>query len=159
VLTEAGARYLARVEALLDELAEATADLERSDAKTILTVSAGPSIIARWLIPRLGRLVERHDIDVRVVASPSVIDFAHDEVDVAIRHGCGTYEGLRSDLLLREESFPSVAPRCWPADRAFASPPICRSTFCCINRMLRGLTGTRILTILLVGRTGSPRSE
>ena len=110
VLTEAGARYLARVEALLDELAEATADLERSDAKTILTVSAGPSIIARWLIPRLGRLVERHDIDVRVVASPSVIDFAHDEVDVAIRHGCGTYEGLRSDLLLREEFFPVCSP-------------------------------------------------
>jgi LysR family transcriptional regulator, glycine cleavage system transcriptional activator len=110
VLTEAGNRYLGRVEVLLDELAEATADLERNETTRILTVSAGPSFVARWLIPRLGRLVELHDIDVRVVASPSVIDFAHDEIDVAIRHGCGTYEGLRSDLLLQEQFFPICSP-------------------------------------------------
>jgi LysR family transcriptional regulator, glycine cleavage system transcriptional activator len=110
VLTEAGGRYLARVKALLDELAEATADLERSETTKILTVSAGPSIVARWLIPRLGRLVERHDLDVRLVASPSLTDFAHDGVDVAIRYGCGTFDGLRSDLLLREEFFPVCSP-------------------------------------------------
>ena len=109
-LTEAGRNYLARVEALLDELADATADLERSDTKKVLTVSADPSLVARWLVPRLGRLVERHDLDVRVVASPSLTDFAQDGIDVAIRHGCGTYEGLRSDLLLREEFFPVCSP-------------------------------------------------
>ena len=109
-LTEAGRHYLARVEALLDELADATADLERSDTKKVLTVSADPSLVARWLVPRLGRLVERHDLDVRVVASPSLTDFAQDEIDVAICHGCGTYEGLRSDLLLREEFFPVCSP-------------------------------------------------
>jgi len=110
VLTEAGGRYLARVKALLDELAEATADLERSETTKILTVSAGPSIVTRWLIPRLGRLVERHGLDVRLVASPSLTDFAHDGVDVAIRYGCGTFDGLRSDLLLREEFFPVCSP-------------------------------------------------
>lgn len=110
VLTAVGRSYLARVESLLDELAEATADLERSDTAKVLTVCAGPSLVARWLIPRLGRLVARHDLDVRVIASPPLTNFAHEEVDVAIRHGSGVYEGLRSDLLLREEFYPVCSP-------------------------------------------------
>ena len=111
VVTEAGRGYLSRVENLLDQLAEATADLQRLETSEVLTVSAGPSLVARWLIPRLGRLVERHrDLKVRVLASASLADFEHEEVDVAIRHGSGTYEGLRGDLLMREDFYPVCSP-------------------------------------------------
>jgi LysR family glycine cleavage system transcriptional activator len=111
VVTEAGRGYLSRVENLLDQLAEATADLGRIESSKVLTVSAGPSLAARWLIPRLGGLVERHrELTVRVLATPSLADFEREEVDVAIRHGCGTYEGLRGDLLMREDFFPVCSP-------------------------------------------------
>ncbi|WP_394825486.1 transcriptional regulator GcvA [Pendulispora albinea] len=111
MLTDAGRDYLERVGALLDQLADATAELQRREASKVLTVSALPSFVARWLIPRLGRLTERHpDLDVRVLASVPQTDFAREEVDVAIRLGPGTYEGLRSDLLLREDFYPVCSP-------------------------------------------------
>jgi LysR family transcriptional regulator, glycine cleavage system transcriptional activator len=111
VVTEAGRSYLHRVGSLLDQLAEATADLQRLETSKVLTVSGGPSFVARWLIPRLGRLTERHpELEVRMLASAQLIDFTREEVDVAIRHGSGTYEGLRSDLLMREDFFPVCSP-------------------------------------------------
>jgi LysR family transcriptional regulator, glycine cleavage system transcriptional activator len=112
VVTEAGGRYLARVGALLDQLDEATADLQRRDTSRVLTVSAMPSMVSRWLIPRLGRLTERHpELDVRILASVVRTDFAREEVDVAIRTGPGSNKGLRSDLLMREDFYPVCSPQ------------------------------------------------
>jgi LysR family transcriptional regulator, glycine cleavage system transcriptional activator len=110
-VTEAGRGYLCRVGVLLDQLAEATADLQRSGNSSVLTISAAPSFVARWLVPRLGRLTERHrELDVRLLASVSLTDFARDEVDVAVRHGPRVDEGLRSDLLMREDFYPVCSP-------------------------------------------------
>ena len=111
VVTKAGEHYLAGIGRLLDQLAEATADLKRLETSSVLTVSAMPSMVSRWLIPRLGRLTERHpDLDVRLVAKVPRTDFAREEIDVAIRTGAGSYDGLRSDLLLREDFFPVCSP-------------------------------------------------
>ena len=88
VVTEAGGRYLARVGTLLDQLDEATADLQGLETSRVLTVSAMPSVVSRWLIPRLGRLTERHpELDVRILATVARTDFAREEIDVAIRIG------------------------------------------------------------------------
>ena len=111
VVTEAGGRYLARVGGLLDQLAESTADLQRVESSTVLRVSAMPSLVSRWLIPRLGRLNERHpELDVRIVATIAPTDFTREEVDVAIRIGEGSYAGLRSDFLMSEDYFPVCSP-------------------------------------------------
>ena len=111
VVTEAGERYLARIGTLLDELDEATVDLQRLETSRMLTVSAAPSLVSRWLIPRLGRLTERHpELDVRLVVSEKLTDFAREDIDVAVRHGTGSYEGLRSDLLMPEDFFPVCSP-------------------------------------------------
>ena len=110
-VTEAGGRYLVGVSTLLDQLAEASADLQRLEISRVLTVSAAPSLISRWLIPRLRRFT-RHDPDfeVRVKVSATFTDFAREEVDVAIRQGEGSYEGMRSDLLMRVNFWPVCSP-------------------------------------------------
>jgi len=111
-LTEAGTTYLNRVRPLLDGLAEATTSLYRFKTSKILTVSAMPSFVARWLVPRLGRLTSlRSDLDVRVLASVPPTDFSREDVDLAVRLGAGRYEGLRSHLLLRERFFPVCSPK------------------------------------------------
>jgi LysR family glycine cleavage system transcriptional activator len=111
VVTEAGGRYLARVGTLLDQLDEAKADLQGLETSRVLTVSAMPSVVSRWLIPRLGRLTERHpELDVRIVATVARTDFAREEIDVAIRIGGGSYEGLRSELLMSEDFYPVCSP-------------------------------------------------
>jgi LysR family glycine cleavage system transcriptional activator len=111
VVTEAGRGYLDHVGILLDQLADATADLQRRKTSEVLTVSAGPSFMARWLVPRLGRLTERYpDLEVRMLASVQLTDFGREDVDVAIRHGFGIYDGLRSDLLVREDFYLVCSP-------------------------------------------------
>jgi LysR family glycine cleavage system transcriptional activator len=110
-LTEAGRSYLARVGALLDQLADATADVQRSENAETLTISATPSFVARWLVPRLGRLGERvPGIDVRLEVSVRLADFAREKVDVAIRYRAAVGAELHSELLMREDLSPVCSP-------------------------------------------------
>jgi len=106
-LTPLGERYAASVSEALDILHEATARALRPDRSRVLTVSTIPSFASAWLIPRLGRLKERHpDLEIRVSISMERTDFAREGVDVAIRFGKGVYPGLRTDLLMEETFFP-----------------------------------------------------
>jgi LysR family glycine cleavage system transcriptional activator len=106
-LTGVGERYAASLSELLDRLNEATARALRPDGSRTLTVSTLASFAANWLIPRLGRLRDRHpDLDVRVSVSAGRTDFAREDVDVVVRFGRGVWPGLRSDLLLQETFFP-----------------------------------------------------
>src|SRR5262245_45015153 len=101
VVTEAGERYLAGIGRVLDQLSAATADLKRLEGSKVLKVSAMPSMVTRWLIPRIGRLTTAHPaLDVRLLATVSQTDFAREDIDVAIRIGRGCYQGMRSDLLM-----------------------------------------------------------
>ena len=106
-LTRVGEHYARSISQFLDQLNEATARAQRPAASNILTVSTVPSFALSWLIPRLGSLKARHpDLEVRVSISPSLTDFAIEDVDVAIRLGQGVYPGLRSELLMQENYFP-----------------------------------------------------
>jgi LysR family glycine cleavage system transcriptional activator len=112
VMTEAGKRYLAGVGRLLDQLSEATADLRRLETGRVLKVSAMPSMVTRWLIPRLERLTARHPgLDVRLFATTAQTDFAREDIDVAIRIGRGCYPGMHSELLMHEDYFPVCSPK------------------------------------------------
>ncbi len=117
-LTPAGRQYAAALQPLLSGLAEVSEAVKRQGDDRVVTVTSVPSLVARWLMPRLGRLRERHpEIDMRVLASLHPVDFVREGVDVAIRLGTGPYPGLQADLLL-EEWFSAV---CSPAFKA-ASP-------------------------------------
>ena len=66
-LTEAGRHLAGRVGAALREIADAAQAVRRRDRGRVLTVSTLPSFAARWLMPRLGRFMERHpEIDVNL---------------------------------------------------------------------------------------------
>src|SRR6476646_9095495 len=77
-----------------------------------LTVTASPSIAAKWLVLRLHRFQAQHpDIDVRISTSDDVVDLTKGDFDLAIRYGTGRYPGLDVELLLRNEVFPACSPR------------------------------------------------
>jgi LysR family glycine cleavage system transcriptional activator len=110
-LTQSGQRYAGAVSQLLDDLADATSRLMAQDNGHILTVSTVPSFASQWLIPRLGSFRQRNPgLDVRVIASNSLTDFAREDVDLVIRYGRGQYPGLWSELLLEETYFPVCSP-------------------------------------------------
>jgi len=112
-LTPAGARYLPPLRDAFDQLDRATRGLRtRAPAAPRLVLSVVPSFGAIWLVPRLGRFRTRHpEIDLVVLSSAELVDFARDPVDVGVRFGPGRYRGVRADLLFAEEYFPVASPK------------------------------------------------
>jgi LysR family transcriptional regulator, glycine cleavage system transcriptional activator len=77
-----------------------------------LTVTASPSIAAKWLVLRLHHFQEQHaDIDVRISATDDLVDLTKGDFDIAIRYGTGKYPGLDVELLFRNEVFPACSPQ------------------------------------------------
>src|SRR5688572_7047856 len=65
-----------------------------------ITLSIIPSFGSRWLVPRLGKFLDRHaDTEVRISASERLVDLASEGIDLGIRYGFGRYPGLVSEKL------------------------------------------------------------
>ncbi|HLO77829.1 MAG TPA: transcriptional regulator GcvA [Magnetospirillum sp.] len=110
-LTEAAATALPLVSDSFDLLERAVERLRQGRDHGPLVVSASPAFAARWLIPRLARFQTRHpDIDLRLSASIRLVDFATEDVDVAIRYGAGHYPGLHVERVKMEEVVPVACP-------------------------------------------------
>ena len=112
ILTEAGRDYLAVIRDAFDQIAVGTERLLRRQGSGTLTVSTSPDFAAKWLVNRLSRFSEKHPgIDLRISATTHYIDFARDDVDIAIRHGDGEWPGLDVQRLYAERLFPVCSPK------------------------------------------------
>lgn len=116
-LTETGRRFFEDLRQIVDDLERASLSARSAGDFREVTVSAMPSFVTRWLMPRLGRLRARHpDIEVRLLASVPPVDFVRDRVDLAIRLGKGPYPDLVAKPLMHETF------------RVVGSEEICRRT-------------------------------
>ncbi|MDH3230891.1 MAG: transcriptional regulator GcvA [Alphaproteobacteria bacterium] len=123
LLTDAGQRVLPLLREGFDLLAEASQRLAAPQRDNMLTVSAAPSIAARWLVARLERFRSAEpDIDVRLDASDRLADFARDGVDLAIRFGAGDYPGLHVERLFATTVIPVCSPSLAAGPRPLRSP-------------------------------------
>jgi LysR family glycine cleavage system transcriptional activator len=106
----AGAQAVVRpLRDALDLLEQVSRQLTVSQTERPLVVSLTPSFASRWLIPRLERFNSRYpDIELHLLATPRMIDFQTEQVDLAVRYGSGRYPGLHADRL-RAESVAAVA--------------------------------------------------
>ena len=112
VITEAGRDYLAVLRDAFDRIALGTTRIVQRQSTGVLTVSTSPDFAAKWLVIRLGRFAEAHpDIDLRISATLHHVDFAREDVDLAVRHGDGSWAGLEVVRLCSEELFPVCSPK------------------------------------------------
>jgi LysR family glycine cleavage system transcriptional activator len=112
IITHAGREYLAVVRDALDRIAIGTERLVQRQSSGMLTVSTSPDFAAKWLVHRLGRFAEAHpEIDLRVSATMHHVDFASEDVDIAVRHGDGHWLGLDVTRLCAEQLFAVCSPR------------------------------------------------
>jgi LysR family glycine cleavage system transcriptional activator len=112
VITQAGRAYLVEVGDALDRIAIATERLVERQRSGALTISTSPDFAAKWLVHRLGKFAQSHpEIDLRLSAAMHRVDFAREDVDVAVRHGKGDWEGLHVERLCAEQLFPVCSPR------------------------------------------------
>jgi len=112
IITEAGRDYLAVVRDALDRIAVGTERLLQRQSAGVLTVSTSPDFAAKWLVHRLGHFAEAHaGIDLRVSATTHHVDFAREDVDMAVRHGDGNWPGLDAVQLSSEQLFAICSPK------------------------------------------------
>jgi len=120
----------ASAKVLLPGLTEAFAGIQSSvrrlrahnDTGT-LTVTASPSIAAKWLVLRLHRFQEQHaEVDVRISATDEVADLTRGDFDIAIRYGAGDYPGLDVELLFTNEVFPACSPHLFTTGPPLRTP-------------------------------------
>ena len=123
VITEAGRDYLGVVRDAFDRIALGTDRLLQRQRSSVITVSASPDFAAKWLVSRLGRLAGAYpEIELKISATMHHVDFAREDVDLAIRHGTGDWEGLEAVKLCSEELFPICSPALVGSERGLHHP-------------------------------------
>jgi LysR family glycine cleavage system transcriptional activator len=123
IITEAGRDYLAVVRDALDRIAIGTERLLQRQNAGVLTVSTSPDFAAKWLVHRLGHFAETQTgIDLRVSATLHHVDFAREEVDMAVRHGDGNWPGLETVQLSSEQLFAVCSPKLLSGRRRLEKP-------------------------------------
>lgn len=100
-LTEAGRRIAPLVSGAFDALDDAFA-IARSESESVLTISCSNTFASNWLAPRLGGFqMDKPGLAVRLRTNDAIVDFAHEDVDVAIRNSDVPWPGLVSHFLMR----------------------------------------------------------
>jgi len=122
-ITDAGHDYLAVVRDAFDRIALGTDRLLQRLHSGVITVSMSPDFAAKWLVGRLGRFAEAYpDIELKVSATIHHVDFAREDVDLAIRHGAGNWAELDAVNLCSEELFPVCGPTLLGSQRRIHCP-------------------------------------
>lgn len=125
-LTEAGASVHPALLQAFEQIQVALQSLEEIKSRQTLTVSTVATFAASWLVPRLGRFNLRHPhIEVRVEATSAVVDMRRDRVDVALRHGLGSYPGLAVTQLMAPILVPVASSAFVAASPELMEPEDC----------------------------------
>jgi LysR family glycine cleavage system transcriptional activator len=112
LLTDEGQALLPDLHDAFNRLALAVERISARSAAGTLTVSSMTTILMTWLVPRLPRFQEAHpEIDVRLMTTQRLVDFAREDVDVAIRFGTGRWAGVKVERMFGEVLTPLCGKR------------------------------------------------
>ncbi len=110
-LTAAGRRYLEQIDPAIRQIQSATDALLRPTGRQVVRLTLPPSLAASWLIPQLSAFEGEHpDVDLQLVPTTRVVDLKRDQVDLAVRHGRGSWPGIDATFLFDETALPVCAP-------------------------------------------------
>jgi LysR family transcriptional regulator, glycine cleavage system transcriptional activator len=111
-LTDAGQAAFGHASAAMAEILQAGRAMRASLRGRRISLSTAPSFASKWLIPRLSKFQESFpDVEVRLSADMTLVDFAGSDIDLAIRYGPGGYEGLHCERLMSESVVVVASPR------------------------------------------------
>ncbi len=88
----------------LDRLETGLKKLRGRRARSVLVVTASQAFVTHWLLPRLDDFTTAHpQIEVRLDVADRLVDLEHNEADLGIRCGVGSWPGVRATRLMDEE--------------------------------------------------------
>ena len=109
-LTDAGRKAAPLVAGAFDALSDAFSGIVDAD-EGVLKISTTQTFATNWMAPRLSLFqIERPELAVRLHTASALVDFARDDIDVAIRSGSGSWPGLRQHFLFRLHVTPMCSP-------------------------------------------------
>jgi LysR family glycine cleavage system transcriptional activator len=124
ILTDAARAYLPIVRQALDLLSKGTTQLKRPKFDGLLKVSASQSLTPRWLTHRIRRFSSDYpEYDIRIDATDVLVDFAHSDIDLAIRYAQKINPTLESVLLSTDHVFPVCSPKLVGKSQPLQMPP------------------------------------
>ncbi|WP_299663357.1 LysR substrate-binding domain-containing protein [uncultured Psychromonas sp.] len=110
-LTRAGESYLLFVQAGLHELRSGQQHLTQFRHLDVLTISALPSVAQKWLMPLVLEWMEKHpDIEIRIQAGHTKINFNHSASDMCVSFGQSGYTGMHKQKLFTDTVTMVVSP-------------------------------------------------
>jgi LysR family transcriptional regulator, glycine cleavage system transcriptional activator len=141
VITEGRGEYLTVLRNAFDRIAVGTERLVQRQSAGVLTVSTSPDFATKWLVRRHHSFAEAHpSIDLRVSATIHHVDFAHEDGDIVVPHGDGSWAGLHVTRLTSEQLFAVCSPKLLTGHHRIGKPadvlkfPRCISTTTRIGR-------------------------
>lgn len=109
-LTQEGRRYFEAVSPAFILLQRATQQIRQNRLPRRVTVSALPLLANGWLLPRIGRFMERHaGVEIQIQYA-RYRNYSSDAADVSLRFGVGDWPGYMSERLFPGEAFPVASP-------------------------------------------------
>jgi LysR family transcriptional regulator, glycine cleavage system transcriptional activator len=110
-LTGAGKLLLKALHESFDRIELSVRAIQQKQHLNRIRVNAPPTFALRWLLPRLGRLRERHpELDVTLTSAARDTLAESGQLDCAIRFGNGEWSHLDSSLLMHEQHIAVCAP-------------------------------------------------
>ncbi len=106
-LTEAGHKLLPGVQHGLAELRHAVQLVSQDRSEGVLNVSMMPSILQKWLMPRLsGFYTTEPLIDLRINVDNALVNFEQSDMHSAVRLGAGKWAGVKAVKLMDDWILP-----------------------------------------------------
>src|SRR5260221_4883741 len=112
LLTDEGQALLPDLRDAFSRMALAVERISARSAIGTLTVSSMTTIVMTWLVPRLPRFQAAHtEIDVRLMTTQRLVDFAREDIDGGIRFGTGKWPGVKVERMFGEVLTPLCGKR------------------------------------------------
>ena len=111
-LTDTGRKLLPGVQRGLAELRRAIQTVNQDRSEGVLNLSMMPTFLQKWLMPRLTEFYDfQPQIDLRINADNTQVNFEQSDFHAAIRFGTGTWQGVKANKMLDDWILPVCSPR------------------------------------------------
>lgn len=109
--TPQGIIFLRRAERSLSAIEALRSELGNQRDTAAIRISALPSMVRLWLLPRLGRLeAGAGGRAIEIIPELRVAQVENRDIDIAIRHGRGSWAGADSHVLFPDILIAAAAP-------------------------------------------------
>lgn len=123
LLTDSGQLLLPQLTESFRLMSEAVETVEKQQHDEPLNITAPPSFVSKWLIPRLHLFNKKHpEINVRIDASTRLVDFERENIDIGIRFSQHENPDLVSSHLMSLKIIPVCSPALLEENPAIGNP-------------------------------------